>query len=143
MYYSIFSMLGNRRFSSPVVAFSSQSLSRLVVDPDDATCELSFNNDRTITKTADEPLAETSWLSGDVASNYDIRVTPTSGTYSSGSASTGTWLNLGTNRSWNVVRTSPGPAKACTATFEIRMAASPFTVLDTETITLTAHVEAA
>jgi len=76
------------------------------------------------------------WTSG-TASDYDVLVTLTSGTFSTGT--TGSWLNLGTTRSWSVSRATNG-SKTATATFQIRHAVS-LTVLATATITLTASVE--
>lgn len=47
---------------------------------------------------------DSTWLLSGVASDYDCRATVVSGTLTSGT--TGTWMNLGTTRSWNVARTS-------------------------------------
>lgn len=65
---------------------------------------------------------------------YDIRWTNVSGAPTGGSA-TGTWLNLGSTRGWDISRATPGTS-TCTGTVEIRDA-STLTVLATATITLT------
>jgi hypothetical protein len=77
-----------------------------------------------------------SWLLSGTASQYEIRMTTTSGTFSSGT--TGSWLSLGTTRTWTRQRTSVG-ISTVTATVEIRDATS-LVVLDTATITITAEV---
>lgn len=69
------------------------------------------------------------WLGGGSASAYDIRWTNVSGSPNSGT--TGTWLNLGTTRTWS--KTTNGSA---VGTVEIRLAASPYTVVATSTVTI-------
>ena len=76
------------------------------------------------------------WGSGLVGANYDCRFTLTSGTVTTGT--TGTWLNLGTSRSWTRNRTAPG-IHTVIGTMEIRDA-STLAVLATATIDLTAEV---
>jgi hypothetical protein len=81
------------------------------------------------------------WTSGStpgIGASYEVRMTPTSGTMSSGSA-TGTWLALSTAYSWSVTRSTLG-SKTCIATAEIRNLGG--TVLATATITLYAEFEA-
>lgn len=76
------------------------------------------------------------WINGGgaAASSYDVRWTNTSGSPSGGD-STGAWLNLGTNRSWNVNRASIGTT-TCTGTVEIRNA-STLVVITSASITIT------
>ena len=77
-----------------------------------------------------------SWLTGSSdGSLYDIRVTPTAGSFTVGTVST--WLNLGTDRFWSVTRASVG-VKQCVSTVEVRNA-STLTVLCTATFTITAE----
>jgi hypothetical protein len=142
MHPTFWAVLEGRRSSTvaAVVYLSNAAYSTTVTDPTDATTTISFTNTRDLSLGADEAPIDPFWLSAGSASDYDIRVTPLTGTFSSGSASTGTWLNLGTTRSWNVAKLVVG-SKTCTATYEIRMAASPFTVLGTATISITATVE--
>lgn len=134
-----FFLLGGGSYSVAEVSIADETLT--TTSAGSATCEIVYTSTGTITKTSDEPLTDGNWMSGGgVASNYDIRVTPTFGTYSLGSDSTGVWLNLGSSRAWNVMRATPG-GKTCSATVEIREAAAPFTVLDTATVVLTATAE--
>jgi len=78
------------------------------------------------------------WLLSGSPSSYEVRVTDTFGTLTSGSA-TSTWLPLDTTRSWGLeVTSSDGITSSLTV--EIRLAASPFTVLDTATVELNAIV---
>lgn len=51
----------------------------------------------------DDPVQIT-WLINGAAANYDIKVTLNSGTLTSGT--TGSWLNLGTSRSWQTSGTA-------------------------------------
>lgn len=73
------------------------------------------------------------WLLGGAASSVDLRVTPTSGSFSTGI--TGAWINLGTTRTFT--RTWPGgmASESVTATVELRNA-STAVVLASATITL-------
>lgn len=76
------------------------------------------------------------WLPSGTASNYDVRVTVNSGSLDGSSSATGSWLNLGTTRSWAVARSSVGNQSA-NLTVEIRDAGT-LSVLDSATITLSA-----
>ena len=78
------------------------------------------------------------WLLSGPSSDYEIRVTDNFGTLTSGSA-TSTWLALSSTRSWGLEVTSPDSITS-DLTVEIRLAASPFTVLDTATVELNAIV---
>lgn len=73
---------------------------------------------------------------GDIAANYEVKATLTSGTFTSGTA--GSWLNLGSEREWTARQTVVG-TKTVTATFDIRKVGTT-TVLGTASITLTATV---
>ncbi len=77
------------------------------------------------------------WLLSGAASDYEVRVTLSSGTLSSGT--TGTWQNLGTSRSWTVVAGNYYPEFAeAEIVVEIRNATT-LTILDTATINLQAE----
>lgn len=65
------------------------------------------------------------WLTGALASLFEVDVTPTSGTFSSGPTGTS---NLGTTRTWTVTRTSNG-SKQCLADFVIRPAGGGATLV--------------
>lgn len=78
------------------------------------------------------------WLLTGSASDYDVRATLNSGALTSGT--TGSWLNLGTTRAWNVTRTSNVPGTdSANLTIEIRLTASG-TVVATATVVFTAEV---
>lgn len=68
---------------------------------------------------------------------YECRVTITSGTLTTGSSASGSWLSLGTTRTWFVEQSTVG-VKTCIFTLEIRRA-SDGVVLDSATIELTAE----
>jgi len=70
------------------------------------------------------------------SSDYDIRFTPSSGSVTTGT--TGSWLNLGTSRSWTVTRAGLG-VDTVTGTLEIRNATT-LAVLLTRTVTITAEI---
>lgn len=75
------------------------------------------------------------WQPSGSVSAYEVRWTNTSGTPSSGT--TGSWLNLGTTRSWTVNQAVAG-TKSCTGTVEIRDATTGI-VLASASITITAQ----
>lgn len=70
--------------------------------------------------------------------NYECLATVTSGTLTSGT--TGTWLNLGTLRSWRVSRPLSNGTSTCQFTVAIRLVGTT-TNLATATITLTVTTE--
>jgi hypothetical protein len=81
------------------------------------------------------------WKDGGTGADYDVRMTTISGTLSSGGPA-GSWLNLASNRTFTRNETRNGFfSSTYQGTLEIRLAASPFTVLDSCTVTLTAEVE--
>lgn len=113
--------------------------SDLVTDPDDSSVVLRFKADGTLTVTNTAGTTTSSWITGTfVAANYDLYVTVTAGSFTTGT--TLTLLPLDTERSFSVVRTSVG-LKSCAATYEIQPSGGG-TALDTETITLAAEVDA-
>lgn len=75
------------------------------------------------------------WLLRGAASLYEARATVTSGSLTFGT--TGTWLNLGSSRTWGVDRASLNAIGSTTATFtlEIRRGTN---ILATSTVTVTA-----
>lgn len=80
---------------------------------------------------------ETWRLSGATA-DYEAMATAVSGTISSGTV--GSWIALTTSPEWSVTRSAPGTYKEATIAVEIRLSASPFTVLDSAQINLSAEV---
>ena len=73
-----------------------------------------------------------------LTSNYEARVTITSGALTGGSG-TGTWLALSTTRNWFIENGVSGTFEQCIFTVEIRRIGTT-TVLDSATITLYAEV---
>lgn len=98
-----------------------------------SAAELQLRSDGTVYVTVDSATTyEYNWLTNGVGSNYDVRATIVSGTFTSGTA--GSWLNLGTTRSW-LRNALPGTIQIVTADFEIRNATT-LIVLATAQISL-------
>ncbi len=76
------------------------------------------------------------WKLSGAAADYDVRVTETGGVGLSSGSATATWLNLGTTREWGLSEGTSGFASDTYFTAEIRLAASPFTVLASANIVL-------
>jgi len=123
----------NRLVFSSAVNLLGLDPSRIVVSPSTATATYQLTNAGVESAT----LAGTNtWLPAGSAANYDCRLTMTTGSVT-GSA-TGTWLNLGTTRSWSLTQSVIGSASA-SGTIEIRDA-STLTVLGTATVSFYAEV---
>lgn len=78
------------------------------------------------------------WLLSGASSSYEVRVTDLDANLTAGV--TGTWLPLSTTREWSITENVSGASVSTRLTVEIRMAATPFTVLDTETVTLNVFI---
>lgn len=78
------------------------------------------------------------WRLSGVTADYEARATAVSGSVSGGTV--GSWIALTTSPEWTVTRTVSGTYKEATITVEIRLSASPFTVLDSAQITISAEV---
>lgn len=125
---------------TPAASISNQTATTEKVDPTVATAGYRLLNTGIAQKTN---IAGTyinisgEWETGGAAeSNYDAFVTVTSGSLSSGTS--GSWLNLGTSRTWTRSRSGVGTS-TCIFTLQIRDT-NTLTVLDTATITLEAVV---
>lgn len=78
------------------------------------------------------------WLLTGTLEDVEVKADIISGSsFNAGSSATGTWLPTSSTRNW-ALTSAPGFAKLTVFTVSIRMAASPFTVLDTAEITLDA-----
>jgi len=75
------------------------------------------------------------WLTFGTASNYEVRATVVSGTLSSGT--TGSWLDLASDREWTVAQVTVG-INTAVITVEIRNA-STLVVVDSATIEIEAE----
>lgn len=77
------------------------------------------------------------WLDSGLNSDFEVRATLASGDTPTGTLNT--WQACSSDRSWSVSATGGGGAvKSCVLTIELRDAASPNTVRDSASITLTA-----
>lgn len=97
------------------------------------TASINYNSTGITTNHAGVTLE--TWLVSGVNSDYQIRATFQSGDAVTGTF--GTWQLLSTNRQWSIAATTPANNLG-TFLIEIRLAASPNTVLDSATITLNA-----
>lgn len=80
------------------------------------------------------------WLLGGTAAEFDCRWTNTAGAITAGTA--GTWQTCASDQGFNLAYSSDTPGtSSCTGTLEIRMAASPNTVMASASYTLNATVE--
>ncbi len=108
------------------------------ISPTDSLAQLTLSSAGTYS--ASETGSSGTWRGAGASSEYEARWTTTSGTLSGGTA--GSWLNLGTSRTWQKLNTTNGVStQSVVGTLEIRMAAAPNTVLSTTTVTLTANTE--
>lgn len=105
------------------------------------TASYSLENDGDIVTITDAgTVDEGNWVNPKAAagSAYEVRATVNLGSVTGGSSATGSWLSLGTTRTWFCTQTGTGTATA-TLTIEIRLAASG-AVLSTAEITIIASV---
>lgn len=121
---------------------NAASYLHIAVTPADATSGVKVDSDGTIYELKGSTYtARYTWLTGSgVNSDYECRWTNTSGVISSGNA--GVWQTCGSDQGFNRNNTNNTPStETCTGTLEIRMAASPNTVLASASITLEATVD--
>jgi len=82
-------------------------------------------------------LGSGTWQGGSLNSEYEVRLSKTSGSGTTTGSAVATWLNCSTTRSWALTATVNNWSNWF-GTLEIRMAASPNTVLDTASVSLLA-----
>lgn len=111
------------------------TITHSVADPSDASTAYFLNSTGSEASLPAGQVSNT-WLLSGIASDYEVRATLTSGSLTSGT--TGTWLSLGTSRSWTRDRNTAGVSQAV-MTIEIRNATT-LVVLDSASVTLTAEV---
>lgn len=113
------------------------------LSPTDAGVTLNINSNGTVVVTSLNlgTLASYNWITPTTGSTtYYVRATLTSGTFTSGT--TGSWLALSSNRSWNTSYTSNSPGnKMTTATFEIATDSAGTNVVVSASISLEAFVD--
>lgn len=110
-----------------------------VVDPDDATAGYRITSAGIEQDTgASGTYSGTHEVVDPVSNlaNYEVRMTVNSGSFDSGTV--GSWLSLGTTRTWSISQTDIG-SKSANGTIEIRRIGTT-TVLDSDTVALTAEV---
>lgn len=136
----LLSLAGAQATIPPSVNINGGSMNSVAISPTDATSGYQLNSsgaEQEITTFGTSTF--NTWLLSGSAANYDVFATLNSGTLTSGT--TGTWLNLGTSRSWLVTRTSNTAGSAnVSLTIQIRPAGGG-AVLDTANVTLTATVD--
>lgn len=104
-----------------------------------ATAEVAFNSDGTAYNGPNQLSPLGTWATptgAGVGDDFWIRATVTSGALSSGT--TGSWLQLSSNRSWTVARSFPGISSA-TVTFEIATDSGGSNIVDSGSGTLLAE----
>lgn len=115
------------------VAISNVTASDIAPAPASATASYSLTSAGNLTYTG----GGGTWLSPQVGmGQFEVRATLVSGSLTTGT--TGSWLNLGTTRTWTVSRSGEG-VSAAVLTIEIRLASSGV-VQDTATVTFSAEV---
>lgn len=106
--------------------------------PGPAISGFTIGSDGEITVASPPPSGSVhTWLLQGSAPDYDIKVVPVYGTFSSGS--TGLWQNLGTSRSWTLLRNTFGESQT-EAIIYIKLA-SGSTPIAQATVTLTSTIE--
>lgn len=109
-----------------------------------ATAGIRVNADGTIDKNQNgiysQIDAATDWIipNGSASSLYEVRVTSVTGSFSNAAAAPNTWINLGSNREWNVIQVGEGSS---TASFTLEIRYDGGAVLDSGTYFLTATIE--
>jgi hypothetical protein len=103
--------------------------------PADATATYALTNTGLEQRTG---LSDNTWLLSGSASDYDVRATLLTGTLTSGT--TGSWLSLGTTRSWVRTRTLNIPGTdVVTLTIDLSLAGAA-TIIATASVTIEAEV---
>ena len=117
---------------------SSLSVEDLVLNPNTATASFTLNSGGIYTSSGNITAPSGTWKTGTgVGSDYETRLTVTSGSFSG--SGTGSWLSLGTTRTWYKTQSGVGTADAG-GTVEIRNA-STGTVYTSSVLSLFATVE--
>jgi hypothetical protein len=127
--------------AAAVVAIADRTVSNARPNPSTCTAGYRLENDGDIhvSSSIGTYFDVSDWVTPTSAAgaDYECRATITSGTFTTGSSASGSWLALDTTRTWFVERTTVG-VKTCIFTLEIRRT-SDGTVLDSATIEVTAE----
>jgi hypothetical protein len=111
--------------------FTSTFMPNIVVSRNDSgtPAELYIDNNGSIRQRIGSTITSYStptWTTDSNTSDYEIFVTVTSGSFSSGDA-TGTWLNMGTSRSWTR-GAAVGATQTCNFTIQLRRISTSETI---------------
>lgn len=118
------------------------NLSHTVIDPSDANCSVTFDNDGDGNHVDGSGTVVFNWFNPTipgVGANYWIRLTVNSGTAPAGSA-TATWLQLNSARAWNLARTTIGTSTG-NYTIQIASDSGGATIVSSVTFTMTSTVD--
>lgn len=118
------------------VSITDQNVTHDVADPSNALATYTVANTGLVRNHV--PATLETWLLTGAVADYEVSFTYNSGNIPTGST-LGAWLPLSSSRSLSLSQTVIG-VKTCNITVEIREAVSPFEVLDTATINITAEV---
>lgn len=108
------------------VTLSGQTIEHNTIPGDTAVAAIRFNSDGTVDQGIDGIFSQidsiTDWIIPNVEadSTFDVRCTGVGGSWTSSPIADGSWINLGTSRTWTVQRISTEGTNEVTATFEIR-----------------------
>jgi len=127
---SLFGVIAASGSGSARVALTNRTVSAVGVD-NPQTASFQLNNNGTTT-----PSATGQWMLTGSASDYQCQATLASGTLSSGTV--GSWLGLGTTRTWT--RQSSGSLQTATITLDIRDAITSEVLVSGVSVGLEAEV---
>lgn len=125
------------------IGISNVTVSHIVVSPNDALTSYSLESGGNTVRSPGAALP--AWMAptascGQTTSSYEVRATLSAGD-AVDSGTVGSWLNLGTTRTWTQgVTINAADTDSSTLTVEIRRA-SDSVVVTTATVTLTAQVD--
>jgi hypothetical protein len=106
--------------------------------PGPALSGITIRSDGGITSSSPPPSGSFhTWLLQGSAADYDVKVVPVFGTFSSGNTSL--WENLGTSRTWTLLRSTPGQSET-QAIIYIKLASGSVPIAQA-TLTLTSTIE--
>jgi hypothetical protein len=103
-----------------------------------STASFTMNSNGTYSSVGNSGAPSGTWQTGSgTGSSYDVKVTVSAGAFDSGT--TGSWLSLSSNRTWEISTTSLYPGESATATIEIRDA-STLSVLASSNLSVEAYI---
>lgn len=118
------------------VTLGSDTIDAIAIHPAGATATLAIGNNGVATET---PGGSYNWLTGGIPSAYEINATFTGGTTPTGGDSLGSWLNLGTSRSWSLTHSGVVSTTHSDLSLQIRPVGG--SVVASATVTLQVDIE--